>query len=137
MIAVDASALAAIVFGEDERTEFLDLVFRSERALIATPTLLEAKMVVRARRGERAAALLDDLLALPVFEPVPPTVADIQCAYTAFIVFGKGSGHRAGLNYGNLFSYALAKTRGLPLLFKGDDFSHTDVVPAVRMRASS
>lgn len=53
--------------------------------------------------------------------------AEADAAYAAFVVFGTGSGHPAALNFGDLFSYALAKTRGLPLLFKGDDFTRTDL----------
>jgi len=127
VIAVDTSALVAIIFGEPERDKFLAAIHRSGRALIATPTVLETRLVVRGRRGERAVALLDDLLNLPVFEHVPPTPSDIAAAYSAFVVFGKGSGHPAGLNYGDLFAYALAKTRNLPLLYKGHDFSQTDI----------
>jgi ribonuclease VapC len=130
VIAADTSALVAIIFNEVERLGFLDIIERQGPTLIATPTLLETRVVVRRRRGERAAALLEDLLSLPSFEPVPPTTADIQAAYAAFIVFGKGSGHPARLNFGDLFSYALAKTRGIPLLYKGDNFIHTDIVAA-------
>ena len=71
--------------------------------------------------------LLDDLLRLPMFELVPPGADEAASAYAAFIAYGKGSGHPAQLNFGDLFAYALAKARGLPLLFKGDDFSHTDI----------
>jgi ribonuclease VapC len=74
--------------------------------------------------------LLDDLLRLPLFEHVAPGTDEIQAVYAAFVTYGKGSGHPAGLNFGDVFSYALAKTRNLPLLFKGDDFSRTDIVPA-------
>ena len=88
-------------------------------------------MVVHGRRGQRAVVLVDDLLRLPAFELVAPGVAEIDAAYSAFVAFGKGSGHPAGLNFGDVFSYALAKVRGLPRLFKGDDFSQTDVVSAV------
>jgi ribonuclease VapC len=58
---------------------------------------------------------------------VPPGTADIDAAYAAFVAYGKGSGHPANLNYGDLFSYALAKVRNLPLLFKGDGFAETDI----------
>ena len=85
-------------------------------------------MVVHGRRGERAVVLLDGLLKLPVFELVPPGPLEMDAAYAAFVVFGKGSGHPAGLNFGDVFSYALAKVRGLPLLYKGGDFSQTDLV---------
>jgi ribonuclease VapC len=94
--------------------------------------LIEARMVVHGRRGQRAVVLLDEWLRLPVFEWVAPGVAEIDVAYSAFVVFGKGSGHPAGLNFGDVFNYALAKVRSLPLLYKGEDFAQTDVVPAWR-----
>lgn len=88
-------------------------------------------MVVHSRCGERATVvLLDDLLRLPMFEIVPPGPAEMNAAYAAFVAFGKGSGHPAVLNFGDVFSYALAKVRGLPLLYKGTDFSETDIVSA-------
>jgi len=131
MIAIDTSALAAIVFDEDEREQFRAAILSAGHVLLSTPTLLETRIVVRSRLGERGVILLDDLLGLPMFELVPPTPADIDAAYSAFVVYGKGSGHPASLNYGDLFSYALAKTRGIPLLFKGDDFGQTDIESAV------
>lgn len=127
MIVVDTSALAAVLFAEPERAEFLHLITAAERALISTVSVVETRMVVYGRRGPRAVVLLDDLLRLPSFEVVLPGPAEMDAAYAAFIAYGKGSGHPAGLNFGDLFSYALAKVRGLPLLFKGDDFSETDI----------
>ena len=88
-------------------------------------------MVVHGRRGQKAVILLDDLLKLPMFELVAPGQAEADAAYAAFVAYGKGSGHPAGLNFGDVFSYALAKIRGLPLLYKGDDFGHTDVASAL------
>ncbi|MEK7862987.1 MAG: type II toxin-antitoxin system VapC family toxin, partial [Chloroflexota bacterium] len=82
------------------------------------------------RRGQRAVVLVNDLLRLPMFEVVAPGAAEMDAAYAAFVAFGKGSGHPAALNFGDLFSYALAKVRGLPLLFKGSDFSQTDIARA-------
>ncbi len=101
------------------------------KALISTVSMLEARMVVHGRRGQRAVVLVDDLLRLPVFELVAPGEAEMAAAYSAFVAFGKGSGHPAALNFGDLFSYALAKVRGLPLLYKGSDFIQTDIVSAV------
>jgi ribonuclease VapC len=124
---IDTSALVAIAFAEPEREVFLSLILQSERILISTPTLLETRMVVHGRRGERAVVLLDDLLRLPMFESVPPGEAETSAAYAAFVAYGKGSGHPAGLNFGDVFSYALAKVRGLPLLYKGEDFAQTDI----------
>jgi ribonuclease VapC len=88
-------------------------------------------MVVHGRRGERAVVLLDDVLRLPWFEMVPPGRDEMEAAYAAFVAFGRGSGHPAALNFGDLFSYALAKVRGLPLLFKRNDFAQTDIVTAL------
>jgi ribonuclease VapC len=130
MIVVDTSALLAIVFNEPERADFVKILERSARVLISTPTVVEARIVVHSRRGQRGVVILDDLLRLPLFEAVPPSAAEAQAAYGAFVAFGKGSGHAAALNYGDLFSYALAKVRGLPLLFKGNDFSETDIAIA-------
>jgi ribonuclease VapC len=131
MIAVDTSAIVAIALNEPERLAFRDAILHAGKALISTASVLEAKMVLYGRRGHRAVVLVEDLLRLPMFEIVPPGPADLEAAYGAFVVFGKGSGHPAQLNYGDLFSYALAKVRGLPLLFKGKDFAETDIVPAI------
>lgn len=83
------------------------------------------------RRGQRAVVLLDDMLRLPAFEVVAPGVAETDAAYAAFVAFGRGSGHPAALNFGDVSSYALAKVRGLPLLYKGDDFAQTDLLSAL------
>ncbi len=127
MIVIDTSALVAIVFAEPERETFLDVLQQHERVLISAPTVVETRLVVHARRGQRAVVLLDDLLRLPPFELVATDAEQATAAYSAFVAFGKGSGHAASLNYGDLFSYALAKVRGLPLLFKGNDFAQTDL----------
>jgi len=124
---IDTSALVAIAFAEPERATFVSLIQQAERIFISTPTVLETRMVVHGRRGQRAVILIDDLLRLPMFEAVPPSDADAATAYAAFVTYGKGSGHPAGLNFGDVFSYALAKGRGLPLLFKGEDFAQTDL----------
>ena len=129
-IVIDTSALVAIVFAEPERQSFLDIVIHARQVLVSTPSVLETRMVVHGRRGERGVILLDDLLRLPLFAQIAPGNAENQAAYAAFVTYGKGSGHPAGLNFGYVFSYALAKVRGLPLLFKGDDFSRTDIPPA-------
>jgi ribonuclease VapC len=100
--------------------------------LVSTPTVVEARLVVHARRGQRAVMVLDDLLSLPTFESVPPGDAESRAAYAAFVMYGKGSGHPAALNFGDLFGYALAKVRGLPLLYKGHDLSQTDIPAAWR-----
>jgi ribonuclease VapC len=130
MIVVDTSAIVAIVLGEPERQDFVGIIERCERALISTVSAVEARMVVHGRRGQRAVVLMNDLLRLPVFELVAPDMAAADAAYAAFVLYGKGSGHPAALNFGDVFSYALAKVRGLPLLYKGDDFAQTDLPSA-------
>ena len=131
MIVADTSALVAIVFAEPERDALIAAIERAERTLVGSVTVTETRMVVHARRGQRAVVLVDDLLRLPCFEIVPPGAAEIDAAYAAFVAFGKGNGHAAALNFGDVFSYALAKTRGLPLLFKGEDFAETGIARAV------
>ena len=131
MIVADTSAIVAIAFAEPERAAFVAALERAERTLVSSVTAVEARMVVHARRGQRAVVLVDDLLRLPFFEIVPPGAAEMDAAYAAFVAYGKGNGHPAALNFGDVFSYALAKTRGLPLLYKGRDFAETDIASAV------
>ena len=133
MIAVDTSAIVAIVFAEPERASYRETIRRANRALISTVSVLEARMVIYGRRGQRGIIIADDLLKLPVFEIIAPTESELNAAYGAFVAYGRGSGHPANLNFGDLFSYALAKVRGIPLLFKGDDFSLTDIQSAAAL----
>jgi ribonuclease VapC len=117
----------AIGLHEPERDVFLTIVRDSAKALISTVSVVETKIVLFGRRGLRAIVMLDNLLDLRRFEIVPPSLADMDAAHAAFLAFGKASGHPAALNFGDVFSYALAKVRGLPLLYKGNDFSETDL----------
>ena len=130
MIVVETSALIAIVFDEPECAKFAAAITSSDLALVSAVSVVEARMVVCRRKGEQVVRMLDEFLAQPVFEIVSPGADEIAAAQAAFIAYGKGSGHPAQLNFGDLFSYALAKSRGLPLLFKGDDFSKTDIKSA-------
>ena len=131
MIVADTSAIVAIAFAEPEREAFVRVLESTNQVLVSSVSVVESRMVVHGRRGQRAVVLLDDLLRLPKFEVVPPGLAETDAAYAAFVAFGKGSGHPAGLNFGDVFSYALAKVRGLPLLYKGSDFSETDIASAM------
>ena len=131
VIVVDTSAIVAVAFAEPERADFLAVIERADRVFISSVSVVEARMVVHARRGERAVVLLDNFFGLPMFEIVPPGHQEMNAAYAAFVAFGKGSGHPAALNFGDVFSYALAKVRGLPLLYKGTDFSETDITDAL------
>jgi ribonuclease VapC len=131
MIVVDTSALVAIAFAEPERAAFMEAIKTAGRALVSTVSVVETRMVVHGRRGQRAVILMDDFLRLPMFELVAPSPSEMDAAYAAFVAYGKGSGHPAGLNFGDVFSYALAKVRGVPLLYKGNDFAHTDIASAL------
>ena len=133
MIVIDTSALAAIVFNEPEGDVFLKVMRNAGHVLISTATVLESRMVTYGRYGHRGTVLFDDLLATGIIETVAPDDGTVATAFNAFVTYGKGSGHPASLNFGDVFSYALAKTRHLPLLFKGGDFSKTDIRPALSM----
>ncbi len=131
MIAVDSSALVAIALNEPECRDFLACLKRASGTVISTVSVIEAKMVVYGRLGPRAVILLDDILNMASFEIVAPGKAEMEAAWAAFILYGKGSGHPAGLNFGDIFSYSVAKVRRIPLLFKGNDFSQTDIPSAI------
>ena len=133
-IAVDTSALMAVVLNEPDQAMFLDRLKSARHVVISTVSVIEARMVAYGRLGQRAVVLLDDLVHVPAFEIASPGADEMEAAWKAFIAFGKGSGHPAGLNFGDVFSYALAKVRRVPLLFKGNDFSQTDIVSAITMQ---
>lgn len=126
---LDTSALLAILFDEPEREEFIAKIVAAPRRLLSSATLLEAALVVEARRGEVAGRELDLFLHRAKIQVVAVDVDQVERARAAWRRFGKGR-HKAGLNFGDLFSYALARSGGEPLLFKGEDFRHTDVEPA-------
>jgi len=129
---VDSSAIVAILNGEPDSQRYADAIDASDRLRISAATLFETAIVIDRSRNPVLSRLLDTLVsdAQMVVEPV--TERQAQIARDAYRDFGKGSGHPAGLNFGDCFSYALAKDIGEPLLFKGNDFSETDVVSALR-----
>lgn len=128
---LDTSALVAILRDEPESDAFADLLALADDPLISAATLLECSMVVHRRAGPRAIQRLDDLLHVTGIRVAAVDVAQAHAARDAWLRYGKGRSP-AGLNFGDCFSYALAKTTGRPLLFKGNDFAHTDVTPAAR-----
>lgn len=123
---VDSSALIAILLGEHDHERMEALLIDTARAVMSAATLLEASMVACGRGDELNVADLDELIADLAIDCVAVDRKQAITARDAFIRYGKGR-HPAGLNFGDCFSYALAKTRDEPLLFKGDDFSRTDV----------
>ena len=122
---VDSSALVAILNGEPEEDQFKAVIARHPTKISAA-TALETAIVIRERRHQ----LLDALLQDTEISVVPFDAAQARAAREAYARFGKKSGSPAGLNFGDCMAYALAKASGEPLLFKGDDFTHTDVTPA-------
>ena len=128
---VDTSALMTIARNEPERTSFLRRLAEAADSQISAVTWMEARMVALSRMGERGLDVLNELIAQSAIRvvPVSPELADR--AFSAFRRYGKGR-HPAALNFGDCFSYALAKETERPLLFKGEDFTRTDVVPAVQ-----
>ncbi|MVA98115.1 PIN domain-containing protein [Nitratireductor sp. CAU 1489] len=127
----DTSALIAILTAESEAEAFMAAFDSCEAYAISAATLHEAHCVARRAGLVDGNARLDRFVELtrPNVEPFDGRQLDV--ARDAYLRYGRGSGHRAGLNMGDCFSYALARTHGLPLLFKGDDFVHTDIEPAL------
>lgn len=125
MIALDSSVIVAMALGEPEDEQFASLV-RREAAVIGWPTLLETRMVLTGKRFPNAAAIVEQLAALPNVTTVAFDETHYREAERAFEKFGKGR-HPAGLNMGDCFSYAVAAVAKAPLLFKGDDFGKTDL----------
>lgn len=126
---IDTSAIVAIAFNEPEAETYEQKAVDAPWRLISAATLLELAIVIEARLGEQGAAELDLWLHKAGVEVVAVDAEQITVARRAWRIYGKGR-HPAGLNYGDCFSYALAKTRNEPLLFKGDDFSRTDIEAA-------
>ena len=130
MIVVDTSALFAIAARESERATFVDLL-DVEKGLISAVTYVESVMVLTGRSRQLATARVDDLMRIFALEIVPVDRKLAAAAVSAFDRYGKGR-HPARLNLSDCFAYGLAKSRGLPLLFKGEDFLKTDIAPAWR-----
>ena len=128
---VDTSVVIAVLKEESDGARFLRaLTMSTQPKRISAANYLEAAIVVDANRNPLLSRRLDDLIVQTEIEieAVTPQQADI--ARAAYRDFGRGSGHPAQLNFGDCFAYALAKSMREPLLFKGDDFAHTDVASA-------
>lgn len=130
MIVVDTSALFAILAQEPERTTFVEAIAAAERCVISAATHVEIGIVISTRYGPAGQHYLSTFLSRAGIEISPVDAQQAETAITAYRRFGKGI-HPAGLNFGDSFSYALAHTLDLPLLFKGNDFTETDIKRAV------
>lgn len=123
---IDTSAVVALLCDEPEAELFEAALVNDPVRLISAASLLESSIVIEARYGEPGARELDLLVHKAGLQLASVTAEQIDIARLAYRTFGKGR-HRAALNFGDCFSYALSKTSGEPLLFKGQDFSETDV----------
>ena len=131
MIAVDSSALIAVLRREAEADEFLLAIANADGCLLSSVSFLETSMVLAGRTGGGVAwAGLDAFITRAGMEVVPHDQQLAASAREAFLRYGKGR-HPAALNLGDCASYALAKNQNLPLLFKGEDFTQTDLRAAL------
>jgi ribonuclease VapC len=123
---VDASALLAILFQESEAVQFTNKLAEADNPRMSAVNYLEAAIRIDSQNNTVAAQAFDAFMELSAITIEPVSVSQMKLARLAYAQFGKGR-HPAGLNFGDVFAYALAKERNEPLLFKGDDFGQTDV----------
>lgn len=128
---VDTSVVVAIVRREPERSSFLALLDREAVNRMSAASYFEAAIVIDGSRNPTLSRGLDEFIGAAELLIEPVTEGQAKIAREAYRDFGKGSGHPAQLNFGDCFAYALAKEKSEPLLFKGNDFAHTDVRRAV------
>ena len=123
---VDTSAIIAILFSEPEQQKFIEDIKNSEFRMLSSASFLEASIVILQRFGEEGFTYLDLFIVKSKIEIKPVDSSQIHIARQAYVEFGKNR-HPANLNFGDCLAYALSKLVGQPLLFKGNDFSKTDV----------
>lgn len=128
---VDTSAIIAILRDEPDADRYARALAEANDPLISAGTFLEAAVVIDANRDPVLSGRFDDLLAVAAVQVEPVTARQAEIARQGYRNFGKGSGHPAGLNFGDCFAYALSRTTGKPLLYKGFDFAQTDVESAL------
>jgi ribonuclease VapC len=124
---IDTSALVAILLDEPDARRYAAAIDAARTRLISAASVLETAIVLERRSGAQSAANLDRVIQRAGIQVAAVTPSQVEIAREGFRRFGKGR-HPASLNFGDCFSYALARSEGEPLLFKGDDFSKTDVV---------
>ena len=126
---VDTSAIVCILLLESEAEQFARALTGASNLVISAPTWVEASMVITARLGQAGHSLLTELLSRSRIVTVPCDDDLARRAFDAWLQYGRGR-HPAALNFGDCFSYALAKRRSEPLLYKGNDFAKTDIAAA-------
>jgi ribonuclease VapC len=123
---VDTSALMAVLQGEPDAADFAEALAAADRRMMSAGSYLELSMVMIDRRGPRARQAIDGFLAGALISIVAFDEEQAKLARDAFMRFGKGR-HKAGLNFGDCMTYALAKREDMPVLCKGTDFAATDI----------
>jgi ribonuclease VapC len=129
---VDSSAIMALLLHEPERPAMTECLARSIRNQISAGSWIELGAVLTRRRNAVLFDALDQVIESLLIIVAPVSVEQALIGHAAYREYGIGTGHPASLNFGDCFAYALAKATGEPLLFKGDDFSKTDVTPALK-----
>ena len=124
---IDTSALIAMMLNEAEAPHFERLLASAQTSSMSAANYLEAGIVVDSQHNPVVSRALDRIISVAEIAIVPVTEEHALIARRAYQDFGRGSGHPAQLNFGDCFAYALAATTGEPLLFKGDDFTETDI----------
>lgn len=127
---LDSSAMVAILLGEPGAQELLEAAHAAPSLSMSAATYLECAVVIDRRSAPASRERFDRILAAMGVEIVAFTAEQAALARGAYARYGEGGGHPAGLNLGDCFSYALSAATGEPLLFVGDDFTHTDVARA-------
>jgi ribonuclease VapC len=128
---IDSSALLAIILAEPEAAAFLRTIKNAPVRRISAASFLETGMVLRRDGSGARQKLFEELIVVLRLSIAPVTEQHARSALEAFGIYGKGRGHSAALNFGDCLAYALAKELSEPLLFKGNDFSQTDIESAV------
>ena len=127
---LDTSALLAILLGEPEAARMVEALAAAPSRAVGAPTLVEAAAVLQARKGAAGEVALDALLQRLGITVVAMEPAAAAHARAAYMRYGRGVGDPGVLNYGDCLAYGVARARGEPLLFKGDDFPRTDIAAA-------
>lgn len=127
---VDASALVAVLRNEPEGPAFSKILHAADDLCVSAATYLELSIVIDSRGDAALSMEIDELIDRFDIQIEPVTASQAKIARQAYRDYGKGSGHRANLNFGDCFTYALAREKREPVLWKGDDFGHTGLRPA-------
>jgi ribonuclease VapC len=132
---IDTSSMIAILRDEPDATVYAQAIADATDRRLSAVSFIEAAVVIDASRDPVATRRFDDFIREAGISIEPVTKSQANIARHAYRDFGRGSGHPARLNFGDCFAYALARDLNEPLLFKGDDFLHTDIVSALRLKS--